>query len=65
MGFFSDSAMAIGNPPLLCGKGSKDLKAEMEAGLPSNNRDKLIKMCSKFFSVRDNIALCFTLTYPY
>ncbi|XP_056009977.1 WD repeat-containing protein 17-like isoform X2 [Ostrea edulis] len=46
----TDSAMAIGNPPLLCGKGSKDLKAEMEAGLPSNNRDKLIKMCSKFFS---------------
>lgn len=52
----SDSAMALGNPPLLCGKGSKDIKAEMEAGLPCNNKERLVKLCSKFFSVRNIIS---------
>lgn len=46
----TDSAMALGNPPMLCGKGSKDIKAEMEAGLPCNNKERLVKLCSKFFS---------------
>lgn len=52
----SDSAMALGNPPMLCGKGSKDIKAEMEAGLPCNNKERLVKLCSKFFSVRNKIS---------
>lgn len=51
-----DSAMALGNPPMLCGKGSKDIKAEMEAGLPCNNKERLVKLCSKFFSVRNKIS---------
>lgn len=52
----SDSAMALGNPPMLCGKGSKDIKAEMEAGLPCNNKERLVKLCSKFFSVRNKLS---------
>lgn len=53
----SDSAMALGNPPMLCGKGSKDIKAEMEACLPCNNKERLVKLCSKFFSVRKLVLM--------
>ena len=64
---FSESAMSLGNPPLLCGKASKDIKAEMEAGHPSNNHHKLLRMCSKFFSVckhcNDSISMWQVLWY--
>lgn len=52
-----DFVMVLGNFFMLCGKGSKDIKAEMEVGFFCNNKERLVKLCFKFFSVRNKISI--------
>lgn len=58
-----DFVMVLGNFFMLCGKGSKDIKAEMEVGFFCNNKERLVKLCFKFFSVRNKLVLMFLMDY--
>ena len=43
--------MAIGTPPLLCGRGSKEVKIKMDRLTASNPRLNILQMFSLFFAV--------------